>query len=57
MKKIKPEVKKKKFSWEIKEGAKLCDSKKCNLEGKYKAPKSIIRLRDYYFFCLKHYPT
>ena len=54
MKKIKPEVKKNKFSWEARESTRFCDANNCMLEGKYRAPKSILNLRDYYFFCLKH---
>ena len=42
-----------KFSWENNK-IYSCDKKNCELEGKYKAPKSKINLRDYYLFCLKH---
>ena len=31
-----------------------CDKKKCKLEGRYKAPKSKLNVRNYYYFCLKH---
>ena len=39
MKKIKPEVKKNKFSWEARKSARFCDANNCMLEGKYRAPK------------------
>tara|TARA_Y100000590_G_scaffold465276_1_gene637105 strand:- start:1076 stop:1666 length:591 start_codon:yes stop_codon:yes gene_type:complete len=51
-KKIK--IKSNKLSWEESNKILSCDKKNCKLEGKYKAPKSKINLRDYYFFCLKH---
>ena len=54
MYKNKIQIKSKKFSWESKKGVYSCDFKNCNLKGEYKAPKSIINLNDYYFFCLKH---
>ena len=53
MNKVKPEVKMKDLSWE-KPKIYICDSKNCDKEGKYKAPKSKINLKKYYFFCLKH---
>ena len=53
MNRIKPEIQAKKLSWENKKNY-FCDKKNCNLEGIYKAPKSVINLRDYYLFCLKH---
>ena len=49
-KKIK--IKSNKLSWEESNKSLSCDKKNCKLEGKYKAPKSKINLRDYYFFCL-----
>ena len=54
MNRIKPEIKLKQLSWEKNKKFYFCDNKNCNLEGKYKAPKSKINLKDYYFFCLKH---
>ncbi len=53
MNRIKPEIQVKKFSWENKK-INFCDKKNCHLEGKYKAPKSVMNLRDYYLFCLDH---
>ena len=54
MNRIKPEIKLKKLSWERNKRFYECDNKGCNLEGKYKAPKSKIKLKEYYFFCLRH---
>jgi len=54
MNKIKPKIKLKQLSWEMNKNFYYCDNKDCNLEGKYKAPKSKINLKNYYFFCLKH---
>ena len=54
MNRIKPEIKLKQLSWEKNKEFYFCDKKNCDLEGKYKAPKSKINLKDYYFFCLKH---
>ena len=54
MRKYKPEIITKKLSWEYKRIFQKCDIKKCNLEGKYKAPKSVLNIREYYFFCLRH---
>ncbi|MBI29624.1 MAG: Chaperone protein DnaJ [Alphaproteobacteria bacterium MarineAlpha5_Bin11] len=54
MRKIRPEIKNKKFSWENEDLFNICDAEECLLEGKYKAPKSKMNLRDYYLFCLKH---
>ena len=31
-----------------------CDSPDCELPGEHRAPKSRVRLRDYYWFCLEH---
>ena len=54
MNRIKPEIKLKKLSWERNKRFYECDNKGCNLEGRYKAPKSKIKLKEYYFFCLRH---
>jgi len=54
MYKNKIQIKSKKFSWENKNESYRCDFKDCNQKGEYKAPKSIVNLNDYYFFCLKH---
>ena len=32
---------------------KICDKEECNENGEYKAPKSRIKLNEYYYFCLK----
>ena len=40
MSKIKPDIFKKKLSWENKNTARICDQQNCNEIGKYKAPKS-----------------
>ena len=52
--KIKPNIAKKKLSWEKISTHKMCDYKKCNENGEYKAPKSRLNLKSYYFFCLNH---
>ena len=54
MKKNKIEIKAKKLSWEEKNEFYCCDKKGCKSEGRYKAPKSKLNIRNYYFFCLKH---
>ena len=53
MNRIKLKIITKKLSWEDKNYYR-CDMKNCTSEGKYKAPRSKVNLRDYYFFCLKH---
>ena len=53
MNKYKIDIQKKELSWE-KKFSKKCDIKNCKEKGKFKAPKSRIRLNEYYFFCLKH---
>jgi len=53
MNKFKFDIEKKNLSWE-KSLTKTCDSSKCKEKGEFKAPKSRIRLNEYYFFCLKH---
>ena len=53
MNKFKFDIQKNNLSWE-KSSFKKCDSDKCNEKGEYKAPKSRIKLNQYFFFCLKH---
>ena len=52
--KIKPNIAKKKLSWENKSTIKICDYQNCNEIGKYRAPKSRSNLNNYYYFCLIH---
>ena len=54
MAKFKYNIIKKSLSWENRNQRYICDYIDCKDEGKYKAPKSRIRLNDYFFFCLKH---
>ena len=53
MVKFKLDIEKANLSWE-KKIIKICDSEKCNEKGEYRAPKSRIKLNEYYYFCLKH---
>ena len=53
MNKHKLDIKKNHLSWE-KTITKKCDNNDCSENGEYRAPKSRIRLNEYYFFCLKH---
>ena len=53
MNKFKFDIQKNNLSWE-KHSFKKCDSYKCNEKGEYRAPKSRIRLNEYFFFCLNH---
>ena len=53
MSKFKFGINKNHLSWE-KQEFKKCDSEHCNEKGEYKAPKSRIRLDQYFFFCLHH---
>ena len=53
MNKFKFDIQKNNLSWE-KHSFKKCDSHKCNEKGEYRAPKSRIRLNEYFFFCLNH---
>ena len=53
MNKFKFDIQKNNLSWE-KHSFKKCDSHECNEKGEYRAPKSRIRLNEYYFFCLDH---
>ena len=54
MAKFKYEIVRNNLSWESKNTAYLCDHDLCNELGKYKAPKSRMRLNEYYLFCLNH---
>jgi len=51
--KFKFDIKTRDLSWE-KTYLKICDKEECNENGKYKAPKSRIKLNEYYYFCLNH---
>ena len=53
MSKFKFDIKTRDLSWE-KTYLKICDKEECNENGKYKAPKSRIKLNEYYYFCLNH---
>ena len=53
MSKFKFDIDKRNLSWE-KTYTKICDKKECNENGEYKAPKSRIKLNEYYYFCLNH---
>ena len=54
MAKFKYEIVKNNLSWESKRSACLCDHDFCTELGEYKAPKSRLKLNEYYLFCLKH---
>jgi len=54
MAKFKYEILKNYLSWESKGSAYLCDHNDCIELGEYKAPKSRLKLNEYYLFCLKH---
>ena len=54
MAKFKYEILKNYLSWESKRSAYLCDHNDCIELGEYKAPKSRLKLNEYYLFCLKH---
>ena len=47
------DIKKNNLSWE-KRSFKKCDSDRCNEKGDFRAPKSRIKLNEYFYFCLKH---
>jgi len=53
MNKFKFDIQKKNLSWE-KKHSKKCDNLNCKEKGEFRAPKSRIRLDEYYFFCLEH---
>ena len=54
MSKVKLNIAKTKLSWENIKSNEICDHINCNEYGKYKAPKSRLNLKNYYFFCLSH---
>ena len=54
MNKFKHEIIKNTLSWERSKFLYRCDHIDCSEQGKFKAPKSRLRLNEYYFFCLKH---
>jgi len=54
MVKFKHEIIKNNLSWENKSSTLICNHNSCTEQGKYKAPKSRIKLNEYYLFCLKH---
>ena len=54
MVKIKPNIFKKKLSWENNDLKRICNHKNCNEIGKYKAPESRLKLNSYFYFCLNH---
>ena len=53
MNKFKFDIQKNNLSWE-KSSIKICDSLNCKEKGEYRAPKSRIKLNEYFFFCLDH---
>ncbi|MBI04566.1 MAG: molecular chaperone DnaJ [Pelagibacteraceae bacterium] len=53
MNKSKLEIQKNNLSWE-KKIQRICDKSNCKNKGEFKAPKSRIRLNEYFLFCLKH---
>ena len=53
MNKYKFDIQKNSLSWE-KRSFKKCDFTKCNAKGEYRAPKSRIKLNEYFYFCLDH---
>ena len=54
MVKYKPDIIKKNLSWESRQNTRICDFESCKDQGGFKAPKSRIRLNEYFIFCLKH---
>ena len=52
--KFKPNIAKKRLSWENNSTIRICDQKNCDDIGKYKAPISRSNLKNYYYFCLNH---
>ena len=54
MAKFKYEILQNNLSWENSRSAYLCDHNHCTKLGEYKAPKSRLKLNEYYLFCLKH---
>ena len=54
MSKVKLNIAKTKLSWENIKSNKICDNINCHENGKYKAPKSRLNLKNYYYCCLSH---
>ena len=54
MNKFKHRIYKNRLSWENNTKFHLCDYVDCNMNGEYRAPKSRIKINEYYLFCLKH---
>ena len=54
MSKFKLDIVKNILSWENISTNKICDYNNCNENGEYKAPKSRLNLKSYYYFCLNH---
>ena len=54
MNKFKHRIYKNRLSWENNSKLSLCDYVDCNMNGEYRAPKSRLKINEYYFFCLKH---
>ena len=53
MNKFKFDIKKNDLSWE-KSTFKKCDYLNCVKKGEFRAPKSRLLLKDYYYFCMDH---
>ena len=54
MSKFKINIIKNSLSWESKRSLYICDHFNCKEIGKFRAPKSRIRINEYFMFCLKH---
>jgi curved DNA-binding protein CbpA len=54
MVKYKPDITKNNLSWESQKNIRICDFENCKEKGKFKAPKSRMKLNEYFIFCLKH---
>ena len=52
--KFKHKIVKNKLPWERENLINPCNNNSCLEFGEYKAPKSRLKLNEYYFFCLKH---
>ena len=57
MNKFKHEIIKNGLSWEKNNSFYLCDHYNCSKQGEYRAPKSRLKINEYYLFCLKHVKT
>ena len=53
MSKFKYDIARNNLSWENRD-FQVCENKDCIEKGIYKAPRSRVKLNEYYFFCLKH---